>query len=331
MTSIEKELFHSDNVNNKSLDKVTPINHIDTALVAQLFDESGAMARYALSNGLDVNASTVNLLNELVGSRASTGVNSVKSLAEVHATLAKIVYPATPSAITLLDNEKRRRPFMYFLGPVPLIRRLSFVATFFLVALLSVSLDSGVNVENINKGLLHSSNHTLFMNQLFLMFCAGLGASFSALFLANQFIAKATYDPRFDSSYWSRIILGLIAGIIIVELLPSSLFDEGTMKSFGKPSLAMLGGFSAGVVYRILQRLIDSLETLVKGKKCGTEEQQRIALQSKASEQQTRLNADTAGKLVKLLQELQSNVGDDPAEKINAMIRELLPNSERST
>ncbi len=301
-------------------------------LRVQLLTECEAMAGYGLSNGIEVEPSTIGSFNKLAAMDKAAGLpdEAMKELAGIHQTLAKAVYPAIPRTIVLLDEQRRNHPFLYFLGPVPLIRRLSAAAIGFLLLLLMVSLDPDVNVENINLGLLSSSNHQLFMNQVFLLCAAGLGASFSAVFKANDFIAKTTYDPCHDSSYWSRIILGLISGIIIVELLPSSLFDEGTMKSFGKPSLAMLGGFSASVVYRMLQRLVESMETLVKGSGSDNQEKQRALQQVKASEQRTQLNADTAARLVSLQKDVEGLNGAEASKKINGIVKDLLSGDKRS-
>lgn len=296
----------------------------------QLVDESGAMAQYALSNGLAVDANAVNRLYELLESKetmASEG--AIKSLASIHQSFAKTVYPATPRSIALLAQEQARKPLLYFLGPVPLIRRLSTVAIFFLVLLIATSLQKDVNVDNVRLGLLNSDNSILFLNQVFLLCAAGLGASFSALFLANSFIAKATYDPRYDFSYWSSIILGIIAGIILVELLPGSLFDEGAMKNFGKPSLAMLAGFSSKVVYRILQRMVDSLETLVKGNNTSVMEHQKTILQIQSSEQKTQVNAQAASRLVNLISDIDDLDAKTIKQKLNGFVEELLPNRDR--
>ncbi len=300
------------------------------SLATQLVGECSAMARYALSNGFEIDANTVDRLHALMEKSTLAAVpDDVKKIAAIHQVLAKIVYPATPRSIRLLAQEQARRPLLYFLGPVPLIRRLSAVAIIFLVLLLVTSLHHDVNVDNINLGLLNSDNHVLFLNQAFLLCAAGLGASFSALFLANSFIARATYDPRYDSSYWSSIILGIIAGIILVELLPSSLFEDGTMRNFGKPSLAMLGGFSSNVVYRFLRRLVDSLETLVKGSGASEAEQQKAMLQVKAAEQKTQINAETASKLVVLLKDAEELDGKEMKQKLNTFIEQLLPVRER--
>ncbi len=238
-----------------------------SALTKQLLDECYAMARYALSHGLDVKPATIQKL-QTISTHHDDYPNDVQGekLTDVHQTLVAVVSPATPVAITLMHRHAHSGKFALLLGPVPLVRRLTVTAIIFLLGLMSVSMSGLVNTENLNAGLLSSHGDTLAINQLFLICCSGLGSSFSALFQVNTFIANATYDPRFDSSYWSRIILGMIAGIIIVELLPEALFQEGAMKDFGKPSLAMLSGFSVTVVYRILQRLVDTMQALVKGR-----------------------------------------------------------------
>ena len=57
-----------------------------------------------------------------------------------------------------------------------------------------------------------------------------------------------------------RFIHGLIAGIVLPELIPV----QGD-QALSRPLLALLGGFSASVVYRLLSRLVDTLESLFQG------------------------------------------------------------------
>lgn len=293
-----------------------------------IYSESLAMAKYALSNGLEVPADAIQKLYDLRASQGAQEPNAAQKITSIHQELSRIVRPATPRTIQLLDYEKTRQPLFYLLGPVPLIRQLSCAAIGFLVLLLGVSLNHNVNVMNIQKGLLNSDDSILFLNQIFILSCAGLGASFSALFLANRYIANATYDPRYDSTYWSRIILGVIAGMILVELLPASLFSEGNMRSFGKPSLAMFGGFSANVVYRIIERIVDSLETLVKGNSKSYDADKMVLMQAQASEQRTSLNAEVAAKLIELQNDLKNTDEKTATKKLNDFIKDLLPGSK---
>ena len=70
-----------------------------------------------------------------------------------------------------------------------------------------------VNTANIGQEWLVLSGHVLLYNLLFLIAAAGLGASFQALFQANRYVVAGTFDPKYESSYWIRFVLGLIAGL----------------------------------------------------------------------------------------------------------------------
>ena len=87
-------------------------------------------------------------------------------------------------------------------------------------------------------------------------------ASFAVLFEVNQYTLKAAFDPSYEPFYWTRFTLGLIAGVLLAEMVPE---DPGKPLYHGvaKPTLALLGGFSASVVYRILVRLRNTLEAFI--------------------------------------------------------------------
>nr|WP_045761867.1 hypothetical protein [Xanthomonas albilineans] len=247
---------------------IAPARVPPPGILPQLRVECEAMARYVLEHGMAVPAELIARLSILLES-AVPGINASEhyahELALTHRRLAQIIRPATPQAVFLLDAERRRRHWASLLGPLPLVRALTVTSLFFLFALVASALSSKVSANNVRLGFLESSGSVLLWNALFLLFCAGLGASFSSLFQVHRYVANATYDPKYDASYGARMILGLIAGLILVEVLPRDLFESGSMRTFGKPTLAMLGGFSATAVYRLLQRLVDSMETLVRG------------------------------------------------------------------
>src|SRR5438270_13746307 len=96
-----------------------------------------------------------------------------------------------------------------------------------------------------------------------LISAAGLGACFYALFKARRFITNGTYDPKYEPTYWVRFILGITAGTLLALLIPVG-GSAGSVE-LTKPLLALLGGFSAEAVYRILLRMVETLETLVQG------------------------------------------------------------------
>lgn len=283
-------------------------------LDAQLRSECNAMARYALRHGLPVAPDTIAELSCLVDARTGSYAEparddanrTARTLAVIHRRLASAVAPATPQGVLLLDAHYRRAHPLGWLGPVPLIRMLSAAAILFLAAVIITGLSHDVSAENIELGLLDASGASLLWNTMFLLACAGLGASFATLFQAHRYVAECIYDPKYDASYAARLILGLIAGLILVELLPRHLFDNGTMHSFGKPALAMLGGFSATAVHRLLQRLVDTLETLVRGDPSASVQATRDVQRAQAAHERTQLQTELAANLVELQQTLDT-------------------------
>ncbi len=282
-------------------------------------------ARYVLCNGISIDPESLTSLQSVYDNDKSLAApEKVRLLTSVHAQLSHSIAPATPKAIMILNAEKKERVLFQFLGPVPLMRNLSAAAIIFLLILFTVSLSGFVNVENINRGLLQSGGGTLAVNQLFLLCCAGLGAAFSAIIQANRYIGSLTYNPIYDSSYWTHIILGIISGIILVEMLPKELFDSGTMASFGKPTLAMFGGFSTKVVYRILLRLVDTMATLVNGSGQPDGESQNSVQKLKADEVKSQVNKELAGKIAALVQQVNSKDKDSMVSDLNGMMTSLL-------
>ncbi|WP_373378205.1 hypothetical protein [Cupriavidus nantongensis] len=255
---------------------LAPAKALQLPLDAQLRRECEAMASHALRLGLPMPGGwTMLLVCDHQAAAAGVAVPAslppagaglaVQQLAQLHHDLAGAIAPATPQCITLLDDERRRTHPLAFLGPVPLVRALTGTAVCCLLAVVLTGLPAEVSMDNMRSGILASSGRTLLFNMLFLLFCAGLGASFASLFQVHGYIAKGTYDPKYDAAYAAQLILGVMSGLILVEMLPPQLFDSAGMRSFGKPALSMLGGFSATAVHRLLQRIVEIVETAVRG------------------------------------------------------------------
>ncbi|PMS16722.1 hypothetical protein C0Z18_22520 [Trinickia dabaoshanensis] len=300
-------------------------------LDAQLRNECDAMARFALRHGLPVAPESIADLARLISADtpspapAADEPDARHRLAALHGKLAAVIAPATPHAVLLLDSHYRKAHPLAWLGPVPLIRLLSIAAIAFLVAVIATGLSPDVSAKNIEQGFLTASGTSLLWNTLFLIFCAGLGASFAALFQAHRYIADATYDPRYDASYGARLILGVIAGLILVEMLPRDLFDSGGMRSFGKPALAMLGGFSATAVHRLLQRLVDTLDALVKGDPAAGIAAMRSAERAQTAQTRAQMQSEIAASLVELQQALDDTAStDDVKRRLAALTRTML-------
>ena len=96
---------------------------------------------------------------------------------------------------------------------------------------------------------------------------AALGAVFYVLFTALQYVNNRTFDPRYNTVYLIRFVLGVLSGLIMAALIGQSSFarSNAEIMSLGPAVLALLGGFSTEAVYQILQRMVDILLAAVKG------------------------------------------------------------------
>jgi hypothetical protein len=305
----------------------------DYGIVEQMFAEAEAMARYALASGLRVPASVLYAMahpdespavggdeppssSEPPGAARSPEV--VKRMAAVHQQLAQLIAPATPRTILLLSRE-RRNARLRFLGPVRLVRHMMAVAIVSLATFVLTALSPDVN--DVSGDIFTSSGVELLINELFLLSAAAVGAAFTALFRANRYVANGTYDPKYESSYWVRFILGLIAGIVLPALIPI----EGG-QALTRPLLALLGGFSASVVYRILSRLVDTLESLVQGDATDMVAAREQALKAQVAEQRLQDQLRMAGLLMKLRDQLASGSRTDELQaSVAHLIDELTP------
>ena len=119
-----------------------------------------------------------------------------------------------------------------------------------------------------------------------------------------------------------------MAGIMLASLIPIGGVDGGDFlapQGLEKPLLALLGGFSAAVVYRILQRLVDSVESLVRGDVRDTLAAQEQATKEKMAEQDVQNRLQLAARLTKLQQQMPSAQDPDAiAQELERIQSDLL-------
>ena len=289
----------------------------------QLLKETAAMTRYLLASGKRVPSLALNVLEPKTSENTpeENAAPSLTALGTVHARLSGLVAPATPRTILLLAEESGRRNPLAFLGKVPLVRRMMGAALLWLILFVGLSLSSNVNESGGN--ILHDSGFELLMNLLFFVAAAGLGASFAALFKANHYVVQGTFDPKYESSYWIRFVLGIIAGMLLAVLIP---LDTGGGLQFGKPLLAMLGGFSAAVVHRILTRLVETVESLVRGSTDDMVAAREQASQIRAEEQYAESRFRIANQLVDVRKQLGDNVSPEEIKRaLDRVLQNVVP------
>ena len=317
-----------------------PVNEMRLSLQEQLMLECEAMAKYVFASGMKVPVPVVQMLESLLAAKpipVQTDVGAAENgapiqgtenpkgclsqLAQVHEQLSGIVAPAKPKTILLMATENKRHPILRLLGPVPLIRGLMVLAIISLVLLLLLSISSQVD-GNVNWS--EKAGLKLLLNELFIVSAAAIGASFSSLFTAHKYIVAGTFDPKYDYSYWIRFVLGLISGTIIALLIP---VQDDTLRVAAKPTLAMLGGFSVTVVYRLLNRMVETVETLIYGDAKETVAVHLQAAKTKAEEENVQSKLKLAAKLVSLKDQIGSDLVDQDLlkKKLNQLLQELVP------
>lgn len=195
-----------------------------TTIRAQLLEESSAMARYALSSGLKVPGPVAETLDAFGAPDGAAAGPTVKQLARAHATLARLVAPATPRSIMITETTGTGSGRA--LGEVRLLRWLMVVTGICLVVFLATSWNLGNPVTG--QAAAPIAGWESVLHQLRYLAAAGLGASFYALFKAHRYVAERTFDPSFESAYWVRFALGLIAGTILANFIQIDLSQAGS-------------------------------------------------------------------------------------------------------
>src|SRR5580658_6412054 len=127
--------------------------------------------------------------------------------------------PATPEAVLLLVEERRRHSPFYVFGPLPVVRQMLALALVSLLVMLGMGLHPDINQTSMSTPFLVLSGIPLLVIEIYLLAAASLGSCFQTLQQINAYISAGTYDPRFQSTYWTRWVMGVIAGIILAQLI----------------------------------------------------------------------------------------------------------------
>ena len=235
--------------------------------VKQALDEFELMLRYALAEGLDLDETTLAKIaavqQKLIAIRnlpEGAGpdqemLDFVKQLMDAHAALSRIIAPATPLSLAATEPTGR----LGYLGNPPLIKWMILIA---------VAAAIGFVVTSVLYGPNSVSSAGQKANWCF---AAALGAVFYVLFTALNYVKDRTFDPRYNSIYVIRFVLGVLAGLILAIVFGAPLFNKNpTVSGLGPAVIALVGGFSTEAVYQVLQRIVDLLLAAVRGDDSGS-------------------------------------------------------------
>jgi len=239
----------------------------------------------------------------VAGTASTVETSRFALLAAAHAGLALAIEPATPEAVLLMAEERARHPYWCEFGPLPLVRQMLGLTMLSLAVLLGVSTSKVVDTANMSKSLLELSGYPLFMIEAFLVSAASLGSCFANLQRINTVISDGTYDPRVQSTYWTRWVMGVISGVvlsqIVYDLFLTHSGDEATVRSvppaIGQPILALLGGYSVDFVHGILKRAIHTVANFFGVSMDGPEIQPRADRAEAVAQQRLALTSASVG------------------------------------
>lgn len=244
---------------------------MDYRIASRLLGEVKAMVMYMADRGFTIPAEILPCIHNLEPKLTKeppadvepVSARELEELVNWHGQLSTVVAPSSPRTIELMQQPVNG--FLRFLGPIGLVKHLSITALFFLSLTILLALSDNVNSVTINEGIFKSSGLILLQNLLFLLACAGMGATFAALHQLFGYVNNSTYNPKFNATYWIKIMMGLISGLLMSELIPLNELGGSTdshLHDLGKPVMALLGGFSSDLPYRILSRLLEVVEQL---------------------------------------------------------------------
>ncbi len=225
---------------------------ISKEIIHELTTEINNMIGFAVYNGIIINTQ----INQLIQD------STVDDLINAHNLLCKNVAPATPKSIEYTKKMHQEGSGKSVLNKIPVSRNLIIVALLFLTIFIATVMSPEVNNDSLDKGILGASGLPLLLNLGFLSSVAGLGVIFFLLKDVSNSIKNGTLIPEETISYISQILLGIIAGLLMSEILALYLKDPEDINLFNKSILALIGGFSSDAIFGILQGIITRIKNI---------------------------------------------------------------------
>jgi F0F1-type ATP synthase membrane subunit c/vacuolar-type H+-ATPase subunit K len=230
--------------------KITP--GISEEVVLELSKEINNMLSFAVYNGITVNTD----LNTLIQN------SNVGDLINAHNILCKNIAPATPKSIVYTKKLNTESNGKSIFQKLPLLRNLILLAVLFLIAYVATGMSPLVNNDSLDKGIMSNNGLPLLLNIIYLGSVAGLGVLFYLLKEVTVSLKNSSLIPENAIAYLSQIILGIMAGIIMSEIISFYTTNPKQINLFNKSVLALVGGFSSDAIFSILQGIIAKIKNI---------------------------------------------------------------------
>jgi hypothetical protein len=214
--------------------------------------EINEMISFAVYNGKIINTDLIPLIED----------SNVDNLINAHNMLCKNIAPATPKSIEYTVKLRNRDKGKSLFSKLPLVRNLVLLAILFLIAFIATSQSPLVNNESLDLGVMNNRGVSLLFNLGYLASVSGLGVVFYLLKNVSSAVRNGTLVPEDSIYYVALVVLGVIAGLIMSEILNLYTKDADSINLFNKSVLALIGGFSSDAIFTVLQSLIDRLKAI---------------------------------------------------------------------
>lgn len=225
---------------------------ISPKVISELNKEVNNMLSHAIYNGIIINTQVNNLIQN----------SSVDDLINAHNLLSKNIAPATPKSIDFTKKLRSLENGKSIFNKLPLVRNLILLAVVFLILFIATGLSPNVNNRSLNEGIMNNNGVSLLLNLAFLSSISGLGVLFFLLKKVSDSIKNTTLVAEESISYIAQIILGIIAGLIMSEIISFYSNDPKNIDLFSKSILALIGGFSSDAIFSVLQGIIDRIKSI---------------------------------------------------------------------
>jgi hypothetical protein len=160
-----------------------------------------------------------------------------------------------------------------------------------------------------------------------------IGGIFYVMFALSRQLASGSFDRNWEGRYTILIILGGLAGSALAFLIVqpaqvpgSNTPDSASLEVFlTRPLLALLGGFSARAVYRVLERLVGTVEALIKGSGEEMVAAQEREAQARAAAEALSSRAETVQQLLEVNARINEGANASSLrDEIDNLIRKLM-------
>ncbi len=216
----------------------------------------------------------------------------IEALLNLHGRLSKIVTPTTPRSLAAtefpLTNYRARGTLLLLV----LLSLVAFVGLWGYIITLQPIIQSAATpapaTPQAHAPVVNAAHEaqispqaglpvTQYTLQINFLAAAALGSAFAGLITASDYLKNRTFNPQYVPVYVLRLLIGLLAGMILANIGSGLIESDATIAKLGPGIIALLGGYSAQAVQGILDRLVEVLTTLVKGKDDAAAQQRLLA------------------------------------------------------